>query len=62
MWLTREQYTDQIPRAKAAGIEFITLSDADKAERIKEAQPVHESWGAKIGTDDMNKVRTTLSN
>jgi TRAP-type C4-dicarboxylate transport system substrate-binding protein len=60
--LTRELYTDQSPKAKAAGIEFITLSDTDKAGRIKDARPVQESWAAKTGSDDMNKVRTTLSN
>jgi hypothetical protein len=41
-------------------VEFFQLSDADKAQLIKESQPVYDSWGAKIGLDYLNKVRTTL--
>jgi len=58
--LTRKQQSDQIAKAKAAGIEFISLSAADKAELIKAAQPVYDKWGKKIGTDYLAKVRTTL--
>ncbi|PNU19021.1 C4-dicarboxylate ABC transporter substrate-binding protein [Geothermobacter hydrogeniphilus] len=58
--LTRKQQADQIAKAKAAGIEFFTLSAADKAELIKEAQPVYAKWGKKIGIDYLAKVRTTL--
>ncbi|MGK2905073.1 MAG: TRAP transporter substrate-binding protein [Desulfuromonadales bacterium] len=58
--LTREQHADQIAKAKEAGVEFITMSDADKAELIKEAKPVYDSWGAKIGVDYLNIVRSTL--
>jgi TRAP-type C4-dicarboxylate transport system substrate-binding protein len=58
--LTRVQHDEQIAKAKEAGVEFITISDADKAELIKEAKPVYDSWGAKIGMDYLNKVRATL--
>ena len=58
--LTRQQHDDQIAKAKEAGVEFISLSDADKAELIKEAKPVYEKWGEKIGMDYLNKVRATL--
>ena len=58
--LTREQHDEQIANAKAAGVEFFTLSAADKAQLVKEAQPVYDSWGAKIGIDYLNKVRSTL--
>lgn len=58
--LTRQQHDDQIAKAKEAGVEFISLSDADKAELIKAAKPVYDSWGAKIGMDYLNKVRATL--
>ncbi|ORJ59237.1 TRAP transporter substrate-binding protein [Geothermobacter hydrogeniphilus] len=58
--LTRKQQADQIAKAKAAGIEFITLSAADKAELIKKAQPVYAKWGKKIGIDYLAKVRSTL--
>ncbi len=57
---TRQQHDDQIAAAKAAGVEFFTLSAAEKSQLVKEAQPVYDSWGAKIGTDYLNKVRSTL--
>ena len=43
---TRQQHADQIAKAKEAGVEFIPLSDADRAELIKQAAPVYEKWGA----------------
>jgi TRAP-type C4-dicarboxylate transport system substrate-binding protein len=58
--LTRVQHDEQIAKAKESGVEFFTLSAEDKALLIKEAQPVYETWGAKIGLDYLNKVRTTL--
>jgi TRAP-type C4-dicarboxylate transport system substrate-binding protein len=58
--LTREQHNDQINAAKAAGVQFFTLSAADKTQLVNEAKPVYESWGAKIGMDYLNKVRSTL--
>ena len=57
---TRQQQADQIAAAKAAGVEFIPLSKADRAELIKEAAPVYQEWGQKIGMDYLNKVRTEL--
>jgi TRAP-type C4-dicarboxylate transport system substrate-binding protein len=58
--LTRKQHDTQIAKAKEAGVEFIQLSDADKATLIKLAAPVYESWGKKIGPDYLKKVRSTL--
>ena len=58
--LTREQHNDQIAKAKEAGVEFIQISDADKASLVKMAEPVYASWGEKIGLDYLNKVRATL--
>jgi len=59
---TRQQQADQIAKAKEAGVEFIPLAAADRAELIKEAAPVYQTWGEKIGADYLNKVRTTLGN
>ncbi|GAB6083440.1 TRAP transporter substrate-binding protein [Desulfuromonas carbonis] len=59
---TRQQQADQIARAKEAGVEFIPLADADRAQLIKEAAPVYQAWGEKIGADYLNQVRTTLGN
>ncbi|MDH4023883.1 MAG: TRAP transporter substrate-binding protein [Desulfuromonadales bacterium] len=58
--LTREQHDAQIAKAKEAGVEFIQISDADKATLVKMAEPVYASWGEKIGLDYLNKVRATL--
>jgi TRAP-type C4-dicarboxylate transport system substrate-binding protein len=58
--MTREQHDAQIAKAKEAGVEFIQLSDADKASLVKMAAPVYASWGEKIGLDYLNKVRSTL--
>ncbi|HKI51534.1 MAG TPA: TRAP transporter substrate-binding protein [Geothermobacteraceae bacterium] len=59
---TKQQYNDQVAKAKEAGVEFIAISDADKQKLIKLAAPVYETWGNKIGMDYFNKVRNTLGN
>ncbi|MBE0576604.1 MAG: TRAP transporter substrate-binding protein [Desulfuromonadales bacterium] len=58
--LTRQQHDDQIAKAKEDGVEFISISAEDKAQLIKDAKPVYDSWGEKIGMDYLNKVRATL--
>ncbi len=58
--LTRVQHDEQIAKAKEAGVEFISLSAADKAQLIEDAKPVYASWGEKIGMDYLNTVRSTL--
>ena len=58
--LTRKQHDVQVAKAKEAGVEFFPLSAADKATLVKQAEPVYASWGKKIGTDYLAKVRTTL--
>ncbi len=60
--LTRQQHADQIAKAKEAGVEFYTLSDADLAEIKKESEPVLQAWSQKIGPDYLTKVRETLGN
>jgi TRAP-type C4-dicarboxylate transport system substrate-binding protein len=57
---TKKQYADQVAAAKTSGVEFIALSAADKAQLIKESQPVYADWGKKIGIDYLAKVRTGL--
>ncbi len=59
--LTKTQQQEQIAKAKASGVEFIPLLAEDKATLIEQAQPVYEKWGQKIGSDYLNKVRTTLA-
>ncbi|RLB68065.1 MAG: C4-dicarboxylate ABC transporter substrate-binding protein [Deltaproteobacteria bacterium] len=58
--LTRKQHDAQIAKAKEAGVQFFQLSAADKATLVNEAGPVYATWGKKIGTDYLAKVRTTL--
>lgn len=58
--LTRVQHDEQIAKAKEAGVEFISLSAADKTQLIEAAKPVYDSWGEKIGMDYLNTVRSTL--
>jgi len=58
---TKKQQEEQIAAAKAAGVEFIPLASADREQLVKLAEPVYQSWGAKIGKDYLNKVRTTLA-
>ncbi|PLX81789.1 MAG: C4-dicarboxylate ABC transporter substrate-binding protein [Desulfuromonas sp.] len=60
--LTKQQYTDQVAKAKEAGVEFIQLPAASKETLIKKAQPVYATWGQKIGTDYLAKVRSKLGN
>ncbi len=58
--LTRKQHETQVAKAKEAGVQFIKLSDADIETLKKEAAPVLEKWGKKIGPDYLAKVQSTL--
>ena len=57
---TRRQQKDQIANAKAAGVEFFQLSADDIAQLKKEAEPVLEKWGKKIGPEYLATVRAKL--
>ncbi|WP_305041482.1 TRAP transporter substrate-binding protein [Geoalkalibacter sp.] len=57
---TRRQQDEQIDAAKANGVEFYPLADEDRAQLIKQAEPVLAKWGERIGADYLEKVRTTL--
>ena len=57
---TRKQQKDQIAKAKEAGVQFYQLSDADIKQLKKQAEPVLEKWGNKIGNDYLAKVRARL--
>lgn len=58
---TRQQRRDQVAKAKADGVEFFSIAEEDKAQLIKKAQPVYDSWGAKIGKGYLDKVNTVLN-
>lgn len=57
---TRRQHQEQIAAAKAAGVEFYSLSDAEHARLIEMAAPVFDRWGERIGKEYLEKVRATL--
>lgn len=59
---TKKQNDVQVTKAKEAGVQFFKLSAADQQELVDLAAPVYEKWGAKIGMDYFNKVRSTLGN
>ena len=58
--LTEKQQNDQIAAAKAAGIVFTVLPEAEKARLVELAEPVVQKWGEKIGLDYLNKVRSAI--
>ncbi len=58
--LTRKQHTQQVAKAKEAGVEFIQLSAEDKAKLVQMAAPVYVKWGKKVDDDYLTKVRSTL--
>ncbi|PLX84677.1 MAG: C4-dicarboxylate ABC transporter substrate-binding protein [Desulfuromonas sp.] len=60
--LTKQQHTAQVEAARAAGVEFISLSAEEKQALIKMSEPVIEKWSQKIGTDYLETVRRTLGN
>lgn len=57
---TRKQYTEQIAKAKEAGVQFYQLSAEDMKTLKKQAEPVIEKWGQKIGSDYLAEVRAKL--
>ena len=58
--LTRKQHETQIAKAKEAGVQFYKLSAEEIETLKKEAAPVLEKWGKKIGPDYLAKVQATL--
>jgi TRAP-type transport system periplasmic protein len=60
--LTRQQHAEQVADARSRGVEFIPLSKADRQRLIDASAPVYENWGKKIGSEYLNRVRTTLGN
>ncbi len=58
--LAYEQHQEQIAEAKKNGVEFIPLTDADRARLIEASAPVYDTWGRRIGADYLNRVRAAL--
>jgi TRAP-type C4-dicarboxylate transport system substrate-binding protein len=58
--LTRKQQTEQILAAKNKGVAFYSISEEEKAQLIRQAKPMYDKWGQKIGADYLRQVRSTL--
>lgn len=58
--LTEQQQMEQIAAAKADGIEFIELNEADRSLLIKQAEPIYSKWGKEIGVDYLKRVREEM--
>jgi TRAP-type C4-dicarboxylate transport system substrate-binding protein len=58
--LTRTQQEKEIAAAKADGVTFLRLGDADTAKMKAEAEAVYAKWEEKIGKEYLQTVRTTL--
>lgn len=58
--LTRQQYADEVAKAKESGVTFIKLSDADTAQLKEQVKPVLKNWGKKIGVEYLEKVQKSL--
>jgi TRAP-type C4-dicarboxylate transport system substrate-binding protein len=57
---TRKQEDTEIAKAKAAGIEFIQLSQADMDTLRKQSAAVFREWDDKIGIDYLKKVEALM--
>ncbi|THB78389.1 MAG: TRAP transporter substrate-binding protein [Desulfobulbaceae bacterium] len=55
--LTHEQQKQQIAAAKADGITFLSLNDADKATLIEGAAQLQQSWQEKVGAEYLQALR-----
>ena len=58
--LTRTQQEREIAAAKADGVTFLALDDADKASMIEKSEQVYTLWAQKIGKDYLQTVRAAL--
>lgn len=58
---TEQQQAEQVRLARANGIQFFQLSNADRSQLKKMVQPVYDKWGKKIGADYVQKVQTSLN-
>jgi len=58
---TEKQQQEQIAQATARGVEFLTLTPAERSKLIELSAPVYERWGAKVGTDYLRRAQTLLA-
>ncbi len=59
--LTKQQHTDQVAKAKEAGVSFYRLSADEQQQLVELAAPVLQKWGEKIGADYLKTVQTALA-
>ena len=57
---TRKQQEAQIAEAKAKGVQFFSLSAAERRKLEELSAPVYSKWGPKVGEAYLQQVRTSL--
>jgi TRAP-type C4-dicarboxylate transport system substrate-binding protein len=57
---TAQQEAEQIEAAKASGVVFFKLSEAERSELIRKAEPIYAKWAKQIGVDYLGQVREVL--
>jgi TRAP-type C4-dicarboxylate transport system substrate-binding protein len=57
---TQKQQQEQIAEATSRGVEFLTLSPADRGKLAELSAPVYEKWGSKVGTDYLRRAQAIL--
>lgn len=58
---TRKQQEAQIAEAKAKGVQFFSLSEAERRKLEELSAPVYSKWGAKVGEAYLRQVRASLN-
>jgi len=58
--LVRQEEEREIAKAKADGVEFFRLSDAEMEVLRKQGDVVHQEWAERIGPDYLKKVQDYL--
>ncbi|HSM89261.1 MAG TPA: hypothetical protein VLT56_04495, partial [Desulfobacterales bacterium] len=58
----QKQLEAEIATAKGKGVQFHTLSDADRKALAEMTIPVYAKWEEKIGKEFLAKVRAVLGN
>ncbi len=58
--LNQKQEDDLTAKAKAEGIKFYTLSDAEKQKLVDLAAPVFNEWSQRMGNGYLEKVKAAL--
>lgn len=59
---TQRQQETEIAAAKLDGVKFFRLSEEDKQQLIKRAEPVYVDWAKRLGGNYLSRVQAALAN